>query len=160
MRFGAVRFLQRATTRTLDLMELMRRAMVLVFSVPLICACTHMVAGSESMPGSQRAILETIGARVDLIDGERPRCCLRTRFELPPGKHHLSLSVGMAWPNHPILVTFDARPGRTYVLDVVQGWALVPHTALISVVDKEEYEARSEFRGIGPWGSKWNDTPL
>jgi hypothetical protein len=134
------------------------RAVVALFLVSfLVCGCTHMVAGSESLPASERAILETIGADVLLIDGERPKCCLRTRFELAPGKHHLALSVGAAWlpwPNHPILVTFEARTSRTYVLDVVRGWPMVPHTALVNVVDKEEYDARSEFRGTGPWGAR------
>jgi hypothetical protein len=118
----------------------------------LASGCTHMVAGTDSVPRSERAILDATGACVHLIDGERPRSCLTTRFELPPGKHHVALTVGeQMLPRHALRLSFDARSGRTYVLDIVEGWRLVPHTVLVNIVDKEEYDARTEF---STWGGR------
>jgi len=54
-------------------------------------------------------------------------------------------------PRHASRLWFDAHPGRTYVLDVVEGSRWVPHTVRVHIVDKEEYDARTEF---STWGDR------
>ena len=85
-----------------------------------------MVAGSDSIPRSQRAILDPTGACVLLIVGAQ------------------------MLPRHALQLSFDARPGRTYVLDIVPGWPWLPHTVSVRIVDKEEYDAQTRFSTWGP----------
>jgi len=122
-----------------------------ILSVCLLgSGCTHMVTGAESVPRSQRAILDATGSCVHRIDADRPRNCLTKTFELAPGEHRVSLTVGEQMPRHASRLSFHARPGRTYVLDIVEGSRLVPHTVLVHIVDKEEYDAQTQFSTWGP----------
>jgi hypothetical protein len=77
-------------------MKSLRAGLVLMLLTSLVCGCTHMVAGSESLPASERAVLKPSGFFfvVHLIDGEHPRRFIR-RFELPAGKHNLSVILGI-----------------------------------------------------------------
>ena len=113
--------------------------------------CAYITEEAWGLPDAQKAVLDVpASVSVDKINGKSTGGLFRFgKVELAPGTYHLELTYSQ-WPMPSgffVSISFEARPGRSYVFDVTRRSSFIPPSPpWIRIIDKEEYEAEGRSK--------------